>query len=221
MQRRSLCAGLVFLALVQDAPAAEFTLERVVLISRHGVRSPTDPASLPDFASRPWPTWPVPAGYLTPRGEKLATLMGGYYRKHFAARGLLPAKGCPKPNEALSVGGRRSAHAADRCGAARGHVSGLRPKRSQRADRQARSALSSCAGRRLLDRRRARAGIRACAGGRQFGNGASALPRAAAAAAGCAGLLRTQALQRWRKALHAGDAAVTRSMCGRRTAACV
>jgi 4-phytase/acid phosphatase len=25
--------------------------------------------------------------------------MGDYYRKHFAARGLLPAKGCPKPNE--------------------------------------------------------------------------------------------------------------------------
>ena len=77
---------------------AEFTLEKVVLLSRHGVRSPTTPhPPLSDIARRAWPSWPVGAAQLTPRGEKLAALMGGYYRKHYGARGLLAADPCPKP----------------------------------------------------------------------------------------------------------------------------
>src|SRR5262245_5845619 len=90
-------AGLLAAALAHDAVAAELILEKVVLISRHGVRSPTEThPPLADVASRPWATWPVPPGYLTPRGEKLASLMGAYYRQRYAS--LLPAKGCPAPN---------------------------------------------------------------------------------------------------------------------------
>jgi 4-phytase/acid phosphatase len=100
MRRWTLCAVLIVATLAHEAAAAELSLERVVLISRHGVRSPTDTnPPLADIASRPWPSWPVPAGYLTPRGEKLATLMGEYYRKVFAARGLLAAEGCPGAND--------------------------------------------------------------------------------------------------------------------------
>jgi 4-phytase/acid phosphatase len=91
---------LIVGALVPDFAVAELVLDRVVLVSRHGVRSPTHTEPpLADIASRPWPTWPVPAGYLTPRGEQLVTLMGAYYRELFASRGLIPAEGCPGPND--------------------------------------------------------------------------------------------------------------------------
>ena len=99
MRRRAIGAGLLLAALAHEPAAAQLTLERVVILSRHGVRSPTDSAALTAYASRPWPTWPVPDGHLTPRGEQLAALMGAYYRKHYSARGLLPARGCPKPDE--------------------------------------------------------------------------------------------------------------------------
>jgi 4-phytase/acid phosphatase len=100
MRRWMLRAALVLAALAPGGAAAELVLERVVLVSRHGVRSPTDThPPLSEMSSRAWPSWPVAAGYLTPRGEKLATLMGDYYRKHYAARRLLPAEGCPGPND--------------------------------------------------------------------------------------------------------------------------
>ena len=80
------------------ALAAEYELVSTVIISRHGVRSPIDghPA-LATFAADPWPSWPVPAGHLTPRGAALAWLLGGYYRAYYAAQGLFPASGCPPP----------------------------------------------------------------------------------------------------------------------------
>ena len=48
----------VFVALVSQATAADYTLERVVLVSRHGVRAPTDSAKLVEFTrSKDWPKW--------------------------------------------------------------------------------------------------------------------------------------------------------------------
>lgn len=56
-----------------------YTLERVVILSRHGVRSPTKQTQLMnDVTPDKWPQWPVKAGYLTPRGAELVTLMGGF-----------------------------------------------------------------------------------------------------------------------------------------------
>jgi 4-phytase/acid phosphatase len=98
---RTLCV-IAAGAFPSEAGAAEYTLERVVLVSRHGVRAPNnvkDP-SLADVASRPWPTWIVNApADLTPRGEELASRMGEYYRLHFAARGVLRLNGCPAENQ--------------------------------------------------------------------------------------------------------------------------
>ncbi|CNH64253.1 phosphoanhydride phosphorylase [Yersinia frederiksenii] len=72
-----------------------YTLERVVILSRHGVRSPTKQTQLMnDVTPDKWPQWPVKAGYLTPRGAQLVTLMGGFYGDYFRSQGLLPA-GCP------------------------------------------------------------------------------------------------------------------------------
>ena len=94
-------AALTLAVLVPEIAAAQYTLERVVLVSRHGVRAPTDTnPPLAEVASRTWPTWLVASpGDLTPRGEALAALMGGYYRQHFAALGLQSINGCPGQNE--------------------------------------------------------------------------------------------------------------------------
>jgi 4-phytase / acid phosphatase len=76
----------------QNSPA---TLKFVVIISRHGVRSPTgSPEQLNQYSAQPWPKWDVPSGYLTPQGASLMTLFGAYYRSYFARQGLFNAGGC-------------------------------------------------------------------------------------------------------------------------------
>jgi 4-phytase / acid phosphatase len=95
-------AALALAVLIPELASAQYTLERVVLVSRHGVRSPTNTSPpLSEVASKTWPTWLVASpGDLTPRGEGLATLMGEYYRHHFAAAlGLQSVNGCPGQNE--------------------------------------------------------------------------------------------------------------------------
>ena len=71
-------------------------IERAVLVNRHGVRSPTAPNDqLDKYSATPWPTWPVEPGFLSPRGEELMRLMGGYYRVLYGGRGLVQADDCP------------------------------------------------------------------------------------------------------------------------------
>lgn len=82
------------------ANAADYTLERVVLVSRHGVRAPTDSPALVEFTrSRTWPKWPVKDAFLTLRGKMLASRMGEYYAVEFSERGLLPRKGPPRVSD--------------------------------------------------------------------------------------------------------------------------
>ena len=71
-------------------------IERAVLLNRHGVRSPTSTnEQLDKYSATPWPTWPVEPGFLSPRGEELMRLMGGYYRVLYGGRGLIQADDCP------------------------------------------------------------------------------------------------------------------------------
>jgi 4-phytase / acid phosphatase len=56
-------------------------LRMVIVVSRHGVRSPTHPAELNAYASQPWPTWPGHPGNLTERGALLMRQFGAYYRR--------------------------------------------------------------------------------------------------------------------------------------------
>ena len=71
-------------------------IERAVLLNRHGVRSPTAPnEQLDRYSATAWPTWPVEPGFLSPRGEELMRLMGGYYRVLYGGRGLIQADDCP------------------------------------------------------------------------------------------------------------------------------
>ena len=70
-------------------------LRYVVIITRHGVRSPTWSSDLLNqYSAEPWPEWGVPPGNLTAHGRALVKLMGGYYRSRFAREGLLKPRGC-------------------------------------------------------------------------------------------------------------------------------
>lgn len=67
----------------------------MVIVSRHGVRSPTGKTDqLNQYSRLPWPTWSVPPGYLTAHGARLMTILGAYDRQHLAAQGLLSPSGC-------------------------------------------------------------------------------------------------------------------------------
>lgn len=97
--RFSLAALVAALVLTAIAPvqAQDQQLERVVLLSRHGVRAPTDPPEvLNKLSASPWPQWPVAPGELTARGAELMVLMGNYYREDYSGRGLLSPERCPR-----------------------------------------------------------------------------------------------------------------------------
>jgi 4-phytase/acid phosphatase len=70
-------------------------LRFVVIVSRHGVRSPTGKLDgLNHYSNQPWPVWSVPPGYLTEHGAQLMTMMGAYDRALLADEGLLTQHGC-------------------------------------------------------------------------------------------------------------------------------
>jgi 4-phytase / acid phosphatase len=105
---RLLCVLLALLGLPGMAVAADVQpqgdLQLVIVLSRHGVRSPTaEPGSLDAFASNPWPNWPVQPGFLTPHGKQLMRIMGGWYRAYYARAGLVPAQGCPAASSLFVV----------------------------------------------------------------------------------------------------------------------
>jgi 4-phytase/acid phosphatase len=78
-----------------SARAANPELKYVVILSRHGVRSPTwDAARLQEYSPDPWPDWGVAPGELTPHGRQLIRILGDYYREWLGAEGLLSRPGC-------------------------------------------------------------------------------------------------------------------------------
>jgi 4-phytase/acid phosphatase len=97
----AISAALAAVWLISSGPpsaaaAPPDTLVQIVLVSRHGVRTPTMSNDvLASFAQQPWPAWKEPLGNLTARGRRLATLVGAYHRQALAAEKLLPASGCP------------------------------------------------------------------------------------------------------------------------------
>jgi 4-phytase / acid phosphatase len=70
-------------------------LKYVMVVSRHGVRSPTwDAARLNEYSTKAWPDWGVAPGELTPHGRAGVKLMGAYYRAWLSQAGLFDAGGC-------------------------------------------------------------------------------------------------------------------------------
>jgi 4-phytase / acid phosphatase len=87
------------LAVTPDTTPVVPKLRFAVILTRHGVRSPTwTLADLNTYSGQPWPDWGVAPGHLTPRGYKLMTLVGSYYRLYFASAGLLPSTDCEGGN---------------------------------------------------------------------------------------------------------------------------
>jgi len=81
-------------AVIADA-AAPPRLRYVVIVSRHGVRSPTwNAARLNQYSAQPWPDWGVAPGELTPRGRANVKLMGSYYRGWLLREHLFSSDGC-------------------------------------------------------------------------------------------------------------------------------
>jgi 4-phytase / acid phosphatase len=79
----------------KDSAVAGDELRFVVVISRHGVRSPTGKTDqLNKYSRQPWPVWSVPPGYLTEHGFRLMTLLGAYDREQLSAQGLLSSSDC-------------------------------------------------------------------------------------------------------------------------------
>jgi 4-phytase / acid phosphatase len=78
-----------------QAAAPDAHLELVIVLSRHGVRSPlTAQADLDKFSAAPWPTWEVAPGILTTHGYELMKMFGNWDRTKFAGEGLLQPSGC-------------------------------------------------------------------------------------------------------------------------------
>jgi 4-phytase/acid phosphatase len=76
-----------------DGPKAE--LKYALIVSRHGVRSPTwDTARLNEYSAQAWPDWGVGPGELTPHGRAGVKLMGAYYRAWLSNVGLFGDEGC-------------------------------------------------------------------------------------------------------------------------------
>lgn len=73
------------------SPASDgSTLKQIILFGRHGVHSAAVPDSvLSKFASRPYPNFGVPAGYLTEHGFQAEQLLGDYFRSYLLKEGLL------------------------------------------------------------------------------------------------------------------------------------
>lgn len=67
------------------------TLKQIIIFGRHSIRSSTsDTAALDQYSADPSPGFPgVPTGYLTPRGQQAAALLGSYFHSYLMHEGLL------------------------------------------------------------------------------------------------------------------------------------
>lgn len=87
------------LAAAQSAatPAASpnADLQLLVVLSRHGVRSPlTKQTDLDRYSAAPWPHWEVAPGLQTAHGNQLIRIFGAWDRSRWSSEGLLSATGC-------------------------------------------------------------------------------------------------------------------------------
>ena len=78
-----------------------YTLEQVVILSRHNIRSPLSGKGsvLDEITPHDWFPWSSKPGELSLRGGILETEMGQYFRKWLEAEGLIPENYRPGENE--------------------------------------------------------------------------------------------------------------------------
>ena len=91
------CVGFVRAQAVDDTE-----LKQVIVFGRHNVRAPVAPnAYLDHFSVHNFPDFGVAAGVLTTKGEKLETILGGYYRQWLTQEGLLTGNDAADANSVL------------------------------------------------------------------------------------------------------------------------
>ncbi|MET4675023.1 MULTISPECIES: histidine-type phosphatase [unclassified Luteibacter] len=97
--RRAGRAIAVLAALLVALPGQahdDLRLEQVVMVYRHGVRSPLPgEIRIDEVHGKPWPAWPVAPSILTPHGREGVVAMARFDRERLAAQGLFPPAGCP------------------------------------------------------------------------------------------------------------------------------
>jgi glucose-1-phosphatase len=78
-----------------------YTLERVVILSRHNIRSPLSGKGsvLGDATPHTWFDWTSDTSELSLRGGTLETIMGQYFRKYLVSQGLFEENEVPKEGE--------------------------------------------------------------------------------------------------------------------------
>lgn len=90
------CLPLLF-SVAQSEAHSRYILDKVVVVARHGVRSPTDDRQYASLTGQQWPRWNVPAGNLTGHGYAGMVQQGHYWRQQWQRLGLvLPlTNSCP------------------------------------------------------------------------------------------------------------------------------
>lgn len=106
--KRTFALIIAVFALIFSIPSATSArsnekLLKMVALSRHGVRAPTQTEKqLTLWTRKPWPAWPVERGDLTPRGAELIKAMWKHMHGLLQKDGLLPENICP-PNDLIHV----------------------------------------------------------------------------------------------------------------------
>lgn len=93
---------IITAALILPGPGnlnAQERLVKIVALSRHGVRAPTQSDKvLKLWSKKTWPVWPVRKGDLTPRGAKLVTAMWQNMREQLEKETIIPENLCSHKN---------------------------------------------------------------------------------------------------------------------------
>lgn len=88
--RRLLPLALVCASSLAAQVVDDTELKQVIIFGRHSVRaSVASNPQLNQFSVQKFPSFDVDQGILTPNGEKLETMLGGYYRAWLTQEGLL------------------------------------------------------------------------------------------------------------------------------------
>lgn len=77
--------------------ANELVLEKVVTMTRHGVRSQSNTASVQENSPTPLPIFSAKDGELTMHGYAAVTLMGDYLRRYYARQNFMTESACADP----------------------------------------------------------------------------------------------------------------------------
>lgn len=97
---RLLIAGALWLWVAQALAQPSYQLEKVVELSRHGVRppAPDNRKEIEAATQRHWPLWTTRDGELTGHGYAAVVNKGRWEGEHYRQLGLLTS-GCPQPQD--------------------------------------------------------------------------------------------------------------------------